>query len=215
METQVKICGLRTPETVAAAVDAGADYLGFVFFPKSPRHVEIAQAAALAEAVRGKVKIVALTVDADDLLLDTLIAELMPDVVQLHGHETVERVKELAQRLPVAIWKALPVSTQEDVAAAHAYLPAVEKVLFDARPPKNATRPGGNAQSFDWALLEGLDRAIPFVLSGGLTVENVGKAVQQTHAACVDVSSGVEIAAGQKDSALIAAFVNAAKKRNG
>lgn len=211
MTAAVKICGLSTPEHVAAAVDAGADLVGFVFFPKSPRNVSIETAKALSAAVPDRVRKVALTVDADDDLLRAIADESGVDMLQFHGGETPERVLEVRQAFELPVIKALPVSEAADIARADAYTFAADMLLFDAKPPKDATRPGGNAESFDWGLLQGAKIALPWLLAGGLDPENVADAVRRTQAPMVDVSSGVEIAPGEKDSAKIQAFIRAVK----
>lgn len=211
MSCQVKICGLRTPETLEAALEAGADFVGLVFFAPSPRNVDLSNARALADAARGRAAIVALTVDADDETLTEIVTQVRPDVLQLHGQETPARVAEIAARFQRPLWKAVAVSSAEDLAHAALYVPYVERILFDAKPPKGATRPGGNALSFDWTLLAGLDLAKPFVLSGGLTAENVAEAIRITGASSVDVSSGVERQPGEKDIEMIRTFVQRAR----
>lgn len=215
MSIEVKICGLSSEDTLDAALAAGTDYVGFVLFPRSPRHVEVERAAELAKRARGKAGVVILTVDADDALLDRVMAEVKPDVLQLHGSETPERVADVATRYGVAVWKAVPIATSEDVRAAEVYDGVADRVLFDAKPPKGATRPGGNAVTFDWTLLAELDLSKRFVLSGGLDPENVAEALKVTRAPAVDVSSGVEIRPGLKDADKIEAFVRAARAAAG
>lgn len=211
--TQVKICGLSTPESVATAIDGGADYLGFVFYPRSPRNVTPEQAALLAAPVPLSVQTVALTVDASDALLQTIIDTMGPAILQLHGHETPERVAEIRQRFGVPVMKVLSVAGPEDVAAAHAYEDIAELLMFDARPPKDMANalPGGNALRFDWTLLAGTSWKKPWLLAGGLTPDNVAEAIRISGAPGVDVSSGVEDAPGRKSIPLIQAFLKAAK----
>lgn len=211
MPVIVKICGLRTPETVDTALDAGADMVGFVFFARSPRHVVVPEAATLAERARGRAEIAVLTVDADDAALDAIVTGLRPDWLQLHGHETPERVAVIRKHFGVRVMKALPVATRGDLAAASDYAGVADRLLFDARPPRDATRPGGLGKSFDWHLLEELDPGIPFMLSGGLNADNVAEALRITRAPGVDVSSGVERAPGEKDPEKIRAFIRAAR----
>lgn len=211
MTVEIKICGLTSDATLDAALEAGADVVGLVSFPKSPRHVAPESAAALAERARGRVRIALLTVDADDALLAELMAAVAPNVLQLHGAETPNRVLDLKRRFGVEIWKAVAVSEAADLARAEPYWAAADRVLFDAKPPKGSVLPGGNGVSFDWTLLGGLDPKRPFVLSGGLAPGNVREAVRVTRAVAVDVSSGVESAPGVKDPALIAAFVREAR----
>lgn len=205
----VKICGLSTPESLEWALSAGADLVGFVHFPKSPRHLSADAAARLARQVAGRAKTVVLTVDADDALLDHLVATIAPDFVQLHGHESPDRVAEARQRVGRPVIKALGIGAVEDVAAARAYAGVADWLLYDAKPPKDASRPGGLGVAFDWSLLE--NAPSPFLLSGGLDPTNVGDAVRRVRPAGVDVSSGVENAPGQKDEARIRAFVKAAR----
>jgi phosphoribosylanthranilate isomerase len=209
--TDIKICGLSTPDTMDAALDAGADYVGLVFFAKSPRNVDHATAAALTKRARGRAKVVALVVDASDSELDRIVAELAPDWLQLHGHESRDRVAAIKARYGLPVLKAMPVSAAADVEAARPMATTADLILFDAKPPKDATLPGGNGLQFDWRLLDAVDGAFPFMLSGGLTPENVATAIAATRATAVDVSSGVETAPGIKDADLIGRFLRAAK----
>jgi phosphoribosylanthranilate isomerase len=212
MPVDVKICGLSTPETMAAALDAGADFVGLVFFPKSPRNVSLAKAALLAEQARGRARIVALTVDADDALLTAIAETVRPDFIQAHGGETPERVAAIAHLTGKPVIKAIKVSRADDVAAASAYSDVAALILYDAKAPETLTGslPGGNGQAFDWGLL-GEERPPAFMLAGGLTPDNVARAIAVTHAPMVDVSSGVERAPGVKDIGLIRKFIEAAK----
>ena len=212
MSVRVKICGLSDREGVDAAVGAGADLVGFVFFAASPRNVGLKEAAALAARARGKADIVALTVDADDALLSAIASGLSPDLHQLHGRETPERVAAIRGRLKVRVMKALGVAARPDLERARAYAPAADLLLLDAKPPSGATRPGGNGAAFDWALLDGYDPGVPWWLSGGLDAGNVAAALRAVSPAGVDVSSGVERAPGVKDPALIRRFVAAARR---
>ena len=208
-----KICGLSTPETVAAAVAGGAAFLGFVFFAKSPRHLEPEAAARLVAPLRqAPVKTVAVTVDPDDALIDRLMATLKPDLIQVHGRETPARVREIAQRSGVGIIKAFSVSSASDVDAAQAYDGVVEHLMFDARPMEGSVLPGGTGARFDWSLLEGRRFSRPHFLAGGLDPWNVGEAIKASGAPLVDVSSGVERGPGLKDPALITAFLDAVKR---
>lgn len=212
MSLIVKICGLKTPETLDVALDAGADMVGFVFFPPSPRHIAtMAQTRELGSRVNGRAKKVALTVDAGDLLLEDIVAALAPDMLQLHGHETPARVAEVKARFNLPVMKALPVETAADIAAVKDYEKAADRILFDARAPKDATRPGGLGTPFDWNLLKGVKIALPYMLSGGLTPDNVAEALRITGASAVDVSSGVERAPGEKDAEKIRAFIRNAR----
>ena len=213
--SKVKICGLTTPDAVEASIDAGADYIGLVLFPKSPRNVSIEDAATLAELARARTKIVTLLVDPDAALLDAVATRIMPDIVQLHGHESAEDIVRARNLVPGAqIWKAYAVATSEDVAASARFLAPGKRadlILFDAKPPPAAVLPGGNGLSFDWRILEGWPSDLPFVLAGGLTPLNVADAIRLTRASIVDVSSGVESSPGIKDAALIRDFIHAAK----
>jgi phosphoribosylanthranilate isomerase len=207
----VKICGLRTHETLETALDAGADLVGFVFFSPTPRQVSFEAARTLGESVRGRARKVALTVDADDATFDAIVAALKPDLLQLHGKEPAERVAALKKRLGLPVMKAIAVAERGDLVAAARYAAVADRLLFDARAPRDATRPGGLGRPFDWRLLENLDLAVPFMLSGGLDAGNVAQALRITQAGAVDVSSGVERAPGEKDPEKIRAFVHAAR----
>lgn len=212
MALEVKICGLKTDEAVEAALAAGADLVGFVFFPRSPRNVGLDEAVRLAAPARGRARIVALAVDPDDALVDAIAARLAPDLLQLHGHETPERVAAIAARSGLPIMKAIPVAEAADLEVVPAYVPHVARLLFDAKPPKTPEAlPGGNGLPFDWRLVRDLDPGRPIMLSGGLDPSNVAEAVAVTRVAAVDVSSGVERAPGDKDPARIAAFVRNAR----
>jgi len=210
-DIRVKICGLTEPRDVAAAVAAGAAYVGFVVFEKSPRHVDVATARALALAVPPGVAKVALTVDADDAALDALCGTVPLDMLQLHGQESVARVAEVRARTGLPVMKAIGVAEAGDLAAIDAYARVADQLLIDAKPPPGATRPGGNARAFDWRLVEGRDWPLPWLLAGGLTPGTVAEAVARTGARQLDVSSGVEAAPGRKDAALIRAFIDAAR----
>jgi phosphoribosylanthranilate isomerase len=210
MSLIVKICGLRAPDGLDAALGAGADLVGFVFFAPSPRNVPVAAARALGERVKGRAGKVALTVDADDAMVEAIIATLSPDMLQLHGRETPERVASLKQKFGLPVMKAIPVEAKADLAAVASYAKVADRLLFDARAPREATRPGGLGQTFDWHLLEKLDPGVPFMLSGGLDAGNIAQALKITRAPGVDVSSGVERAPGEKDPEKIHAFVRAA-----
>lgn len=212
MTLRVKICGLSTPEALDAALDAGADMVGFVFFPPSPRHVGFDVARALGRRVRGRVEMVALTVDADDMLLEAVVEALHPDLLQLHGKEPPSRLLALKQRFGLPVMKAVAVESKGDLAVVASYATRADRLLFDARAPREATRPGGLGKSFDWQVLEGVNPGIPYMLSGGLDAGNVGDALRITRAPGVDVSSGVERAPGEKDPDKIRAFVRAARQ---
>ena len=211
MSVIVKICGLSTPEALDVALDAGADMVGFVFFAPSPRHVAFDKAHALASRVLERAQKVALTVDADDALLDAVVEALQPDMLQLHGVESPARVDAVRRMFGLPVMKALPISAKSDLDGIVRYAGIADRLLFDARAPREATRPGGLGRPFDWHLLENLDPGVPFMLSGGLDAANVGEALRITRALGVDVSSGVERAPGEKDPDKIRAFVRAAR----
>ena len=212
---RVKICGINDGAAMAAALAAGADMVGLVFFEPSPRHLTYDAAEALAAMARGRAEIVALTVDADDARITAIAARIAPDLIQLHGRESPERVRAVATSTGCRTMKALGVSTAADLAALDAYAGAADFVLLDARPPKGADRPGGHGAVFDWAILDRLDPSLPFMLSGGLTPDNVAEAIRRTRPYAVDVSSGVERSPGEKAPALIEAFVAAARDAAG
>jgi len=211
MPVLIKICGLSTPDAVDAAIEAGADMVGFVFFEPSPRHIGLEHARALGEHVRGRAKKVALTVDASDDHLARIVDALAPDVLQLHGREMPDRVVTVRTRFGRPVIKALPIARREDLTPIRVYDKVADRILFDARAPREATRPGGLGQPFDWRLLENLDRNLSFMLSGGLDAANVAEALAITRAPAVDVSSGVERAPGVKDPEKIRAFIRAAR----
>jgi phosphoribosylanthranilate isomerase len=204
----VKICGLSSPETLDIALEAGADMVGFVFFERSPRHVTRATAKALAARARGKAQIVALTVDMDDNTLDQLVDEVGPDLLQLHGKESIERIAHIQRFFRLPVMKACGIASRTDVDKARAFAEAADRLLLDAKPPAVGTAlPGGNGLPFDWNLIKGIDLARPFMLSGGLNPENVAEAIRLTGVKGVDVSSGVESAPGVKDPDRIKAFI--------
>ena len=211
MGLTVKICGLRTPETLDVSLRAGADMVGFVFFPPSPRHVDFAVARELGAQVKGRALKVALSVDADDEWLAASIAALEPNLLQLHGKETPERVLAVRRRFQLPVMKAIAVETPDDLACVPDYAEVADRLMFDARAPRDATRPGGLGKPFDWRLLKNLDPRVPFMLSGGLNRDNVADAIEMTGADGVDVSSGVERAPGEKDPDLIRDFIRATR----
>lgn len=207
----VKICGLTQPSDVHAVAQAGAVYCGFVFFPKSPRNVSFQQAAAMAvEAPIGLAK-VALTVNADDAFLDALTAAVPLDMLQLHGNETPARVQQVKARYGLPVMKAVGVADAIDLPALDDYIKVADQILVDAKPPKNADLPGGNGLTFDWRLIAGRRWAVPWMLAGGLTAENVAEAIRMTGARQIDLSSGVESRPGVKDAAMIDEFMAAVK----
>lgn len=210
-DIRVKICGLRTLADVAAVAAAGAAYAGFNFFPKSPRSVTVAEALPLALAAPVGLAKVALVVDADDTTLDAIVEALPLDMLQLHGHESPDRVGEIRARYGLPVMKAVGVADEGDLAALLEYSLVADQILVDAKPPKNAVLPGGNGLTFDWRLVAQRRWLRPWMLAGGLTAENVAEAVRLTNARQVDVASGVETAPGIKDAGKIAAFVRAAR----
>lgn len=209
MVFDIKICGLKTPEAVDAALDGGATHIGFIFFPKSPRHLAPAAAGQLRDAAKGRAKVVAVTVDADDATLDEIVRALRPDMLQLHGHETPGRVTYVKKRYGLPVIKAFAVREASDFDVITPYKGIADRFLFDAKPPKGSELPGGNGVSFDWALLDALDADVDYMLSGGLNAGNIAGALQKTHAPGIDVSSGVERAPGEKDVRLIEEFFQA------
>jgi phosphoribosylanthranilate isomerase len=211
MSVRVKICGLTEPAGLAAAIAAGAAYVGFVFFPKSPRNLSIDAARALALGVPPGVAKVALTVDATDDALDAILRAVPIDMLQLHGHESPARVAEVRARHGLPVMKAVGVAGAADLAQIDAYAAVADQILVDAKPPKDAELPGGNGLSFDWRLIAGRRWPVPWMLAGGLTADNVAEAIRLTGARQVDVSSGVEGAPGVKDPAKVAAFCRAAQ----
>ena len=212
MPVLVKICGLKTPDALDAALEEGADMVGFVFFPPSPRNLGIEAARILGARVQGRAKKVALSVDATDAELDRVIEALQPDMLQLHGKETPERVVAVRSRFGLPVMKALPIEQKSDLSPIRIYEKVADWILFDGRAPREATRPGGLGKTFDWSLLEKLDLKIPFMLSGGLDAGNVAEALRITRAPAVDVSSGVERAPGEKDPDKVRHFIRAVRE---
>src|ERR1700728_1244126 len=211
MSLMIKICGLSTRETLDVALQAGADMVGFVFFPASPRHIDLNTAGDLGRQARGRALKVALTVDADDATLANIVEALQPDILQLHGKETVARLRDIKLTFGLQVMKAMAVETRADLAALPGYAAVADRILFDARAPKEATRPGGLGAVFDWHVVENLDLKLPFMVSGGLYAGNVAEAVRLTRAGGGDVSSGVERTPGVKDPEMIRAFIRAAR----
>lgn len=217
MSLAIKICGLKTEETVTAAVEAGADMLGLNFHPKSPRYVTPERAAMLAMLARGRSAIVALAVDPADATLSELLSTLSPDLWQFHGQEPYERIRDVRSIYGLPVMKAVGVAEAADLPGVAAYARVADRILLDAKPPRDAAYPGGHGKVFDWAILTGLPPDLPFMLSGGLTQENVGAAIRTIRGmglnlAGVDVSSGVESAPGVKDLGKIRAFIAAARE---
>src|SRR3954452_18623778 len=215
MSLIVKICGLSTRETLDAAIAAGADMAGCVFSPPSPRHLSLEKARELGRQAQGRVVKAALTVDADDATLENIIDALQPDLLQLHGRESVARLRDIKQKFGLPVMKVLAIETAADLAGLPGYAAVADRILFDARAPKHATRPGGLGAAFDWHVLENLALEIPFMVSGGLHAGNVAEALRVSRSGGVDVSSGVESTLGIKDPDMIRAFIRAVRASNG
>jgi phosphoribosylanthranilate isomerase len=211
MSVLIKICGLRTAEALDVSLHAGAEMVGFVFFPPSPRHLDFAAARLLGARVKGRALKVALSVDADDAQLAAIIEAVAPDILQLHGRESPKRVLAVKARFRLPVMKAIAVEARDDLACVPEYAEVADRLIFDAHAPHDATRPGGLGKPFEWRLLKNLDPRVPFMLSGGLNPDNVAEAIAITRAGGVDVSSGVERAPGDKDPDLIRAFIRAAR----
>lgn len=211
MALDIKICGLKTDAAVWAALAGGASHIGFIFFPKSPRHISLDEAAGLRQAASGRAKAVAVTVDADDAALDEIVAAMTPDMLQLHGTETPERVATVKARYGLPVIKAFAIRDASDLAAIAPYRGLADRFLFDAKPPVGSDLPGGNGVSFDWRVLAGLDAEVDYMLSGGLNAANVGDALRLANPPAIDISSGVESAPGVKDVALIENFFRAVR----
>ena len=211
MSLLVKICGLSTRETLDVALGAGADMVGFVFFPPSPRHLSLEAARELGKQASGRASRVALTVDADDATLGNIVEIVQPDLLQLHGKETTARLRDIRAKFGVPVMKVIAVETAADLSPLAGYAEVADRILFDARAPKGATRPGGLGAVFDWQLLAKLDLKLPYLVSGGLTAGNLAEAVRVTRAGGVDVSSGVERSPGVKDPDMIRDFIRAAR----
>lgn len=209
MSLDIKICGLRTPETLDVALRCGASHVGFIFFPKSPRNLEPQEAGTLRKAAEGRAKAVAVVVDGDDAFLDRIVTQMQPDMLQLHGKETPQRVAELRERYELPVMKAFAVSEAADLARIDPYRGIADRFLLDARPPAGSALPGGNGVPFDWRLLAALDPGIDYMLSGGLNAANIGDALALANPPGIDVSSGVETAPGVKDAAMIEVFFKA------
>ena len=212
MRVQVKICGLNSPQVADAAAKAGADYAGLVFFPGSPRVVRPEQAVSLSAHLRGRCQVVALFADASDAEIDVGVKAARPDLLQLHGRETVARVAAIRARLGLPVMKSIAVADADDLMSAASYEQVADMLLFDARAPAGASRPGGLGAAFDWQLLHGRRFSRPWLLAGGLTAENVGRAIHASGAPGVDCSSGVETSPGVKSPQLIRQFVATARE---
>lgn len=211
MALDIKICGLKTDAAVWAALAGGASHIGFIFFPKSPRHISLDEAAGLRQAASGRAKAVAVTVDADDAALDEIVAAMTPDMLQLHGRETPERVAAVKLRYGLPVIKAFAIRDASDLTAIAPYRGLADRFLFDAKPPVGSDLPGGNGVSFDWRVLAGLDAEVDYMLSGGLNAANVGDALRLANPPAIDISSGAESAPGVKDVALIENFFRAVR----
>jgi phosphoribosylanthranilate isomerase len=214
MGIQVKICGINSVESADAAVRAGADFVGLVFHPASPRNLTRGQAQGLAERMHGRVRLVALMTDANDEEIGAVVKSVRPDFLQFHGNETPERVGATRSQFGIPIIKALAIADSDDFARAASYEAAADMLLFDARAPVSAARPGGHGAAFDWQLLRGRKFSRPWLLAGGLNVDNVARAIRSCEAPGVDVSSGVETAPGVKSAEMISDFVAAARSAN-
>ncbi len=217
MTLDIKICGLKTEKALEAALGNGASHVGFIFFQKSPRYIAPADAGQLRKAALGRAKAVAVTVDADDGTHDAIVAAMAPDMLQLHGSETPERILAVKARYGLPVMKAFSIRDTADLAVIKPYRDVADRFLFDAKPPKGAELPGGNGVPFDWRVLAALDPDIDYMLSGGLNAENIGEALRLVSSAGIDISSGVESAPGVKNVSLIEAFfraVRAARKKN-
>lgn len=209
MPLDVKICGLKTPDSVSKVLARGASHIGFIFFDRSPRYVDPESAAELANPARGRAKIVAVTVDANDEELDDIVTALQPDILQLHGKETPERILAIKAFYGLPVMKAFSIRDADDVRRVDPYIGIADRFLFDAKPPANSELPGGNGIAFDWSVLHTLDADVDYMLSGGLNKDNIAEALAQTGARGIDVSSGVESAPGVKDLKMIDAFFDA------
>lgn len=211
MALDIKICGLKTDQAMAAALAGGASHVGFIFFAKSPRYLEPAEAGRLREGARGMALAVAVTVDAGDGFLDEIVAKMQPDMLQLHGSETPERVAEVKARHGLPVIKALPLSEAADLDRIRPFIGVADRFLFDAKPPKGSELPGGNGVTFDWRILAGLDAGVDYMLSGGLNAANISDALRLANPPAIDISSGVESAPGVKDPALVEQFFRAVR----
>lgn len=212
MALDIKICGLKTPETIAAALDGGASHIGFIFFAKSPRYLAPELAGDLRLAARGQADAVAVTVDADNAFLDEIVLAMSPDMLQLHGRETPERVAAIRARYSLPVMKAFSISEPGDLDRIAAYRDAADRFLLDAKPPKGSELPGGNGVTFDWRILTALDADVDYMLSGGLNAANIGEALRLANPPGIDISSGVESAPGVKDVGLIRDFFGAVQE---
>jgi Phosphoribosylanthranilate isomerase len=209
MSLDIKICGLKTPDAVSKAIARGASHIGFIFFDRSPRYIDPESAAELAHSVRGRAKIVAVAVDPNDEELDDIVTALRPDILQLHGKETPERILAIKAFYGLPVMKAFSIRDADDLKRIDPYIGVADRFLFDAKPPAGSELPGGNGIAFDWSVLRALDEDVDYMLSGGLNKDNIAEALAETGARGIDVSSGVESAPGVKDLNMIDAFFNA------
>jgi len=207
MKREIKICGVKTLEVANAVADSGASHIGFVYFKRSPRNISPEDAGIIARKINDRLKTVIVTVNADDALISETMAHFIPDYIQLHGTEDVERVQEIKEKFGLKIIKAISVSNKDDLKKAEIFIPFVDYIMFDAMPPRSSDLPGGNAVSFDWKILEGFNPGYKYILSGGLNPGNVAEAINVTNAQFLDTSSGVETAPGVKNIKLINEFV--------
>lgn len=215
MKIDIKICGLKTEEAVLRAVERGASHIGFIFFEKSPRNIEPDLAGRLADLVRGRTKIVAVTVNADNDDMDEVVHLLKPDMLQLHGGETPDQLLRLKAIYALPLMKAFAIREAQDFDRIDPYIGIADRFLFDAKAPAGSELPGGNGVSFDWTLLRSLDASIDYMLSGGLNKDNIAEALRETGARGIDISSGVESAPGIKDLSMINAFFDAVRDTKG
>lgn len=215
MALDIKICGLKTPEAIAAALEGGASHIGFIFFPRSPRNLVPDEAAKLRQKAKGRAKVVAVTVDADDRTLEAIAEAVKPDILQLHGSESPERVAEVKARYGLPVMKAFAVREAGDLRRIEPYRGIADRFLFDAKAPAGSELPGGNGIAFDWTLLAALDPEIDYMLSGGLNATNIGRALDEARPRGIDISSGVESAPGVKDARLIEGFFRAVRAHHG
>jgi len=215
MELEIKICGLKTEQAVTAALSGGASHIGFIFFPKSPRNVDVETAARLGRLASGRAKAVAVTVNADDQTLERIVDIVQPDVLQFHGSESPERLDDIKKRYGLPVMKAISVREAQDLLALSAYREVADRFLLDAKPPVGAQLPGGNGIPFDWSLLASLDGEVDYMLSGGLNAANIAEALAIARPRGIDISSGVERAPGEKDPDLIRAFFSSVRAARG
>lgn len=211
IKTEIKICGLSTEKTVASVIKSGADYMGLIFFEKSPRNVSISTAKDLSRFAGSSIKKVVVTVNASEGFLDRIVEAVQPDLIQFHGSESVERCREVKQRYNVSIMKAFAIRSKLDLSKTNAFIAEVDKILFDAKAPKNSDLPGGNGVSFDWKILSDFVSKQPYMLSGGIDPFNVRQALEISGAKAIDISSGVESSPGVKDIDKIKSFIKAVR----